>query len=261
MARLLLSPTARGRPNMAKRSVVRIDEDKCTGCGLCVPSCAEGALEIIDGKARLVKEIYCDGLGACLGECPEDAITVEERDAEAFDQEAVTEHLARQRVATAAAGGPPSACPGAMMRTLETVEPAEGSVATAECVAPRSHLGHWPVQIHLVPIQGEIWKDADVLICADCVPLAMPDFHERLLAGKTVAVGCPKLDDIDAHTDKLAGIFASNPIRSVTVAHMEVPCCTGIVVAVQRALEQAGRDDVEFRDVTVGINGAVLLET
>jgi ferredoxin len=268
LARMLLSTgegTERGT-SMATRSIVKIDEERCTGCGLCVPSCAEGALQIVDGKARLVKEIYCDGLGACLGECPEDAITIEEREAEAFDPQSVDEHLARQRQDEAKRQAQlPCGCPGATMRTLDagrTTAVARAPVAAAAtCVAPASRLGHWPVQIHLVPIQGAIWDNADVLIAADCVPFAMADFHERLLAGRTVAVGCPKLDDIAAHTDKLTGVFASNSIRSVTVAHMEVPCCTAIVAAVQRALEQAGRSDIEIHDVTVAVDGTVLSET
>jgi Pyruvate/2-oxoacid:ferredoxin oxidoreductase delta subunit len=245
---------------MPKRQIVKIDEEKCTGCGLCVPSCAEGALEIVDGKARIVKEIYCDGLGACLGECPEDAITIEEREADAFDEEATAEHLAQTQPAPQAAectGG----CPGAMLRTFAVgATDAAPTPPSASGASAQSQLGHWPVQITLLPPTGDIWKDADVLICADCVPFAMPDFHERLLAKKTVAVGCPKLDNLDAYTEKLAGVFANNTIRSVTVARMEVPCCTGILIATKKALERAGKREIEFHDLTIGIKGQILAE-
>ena len=252
---------------MPKRQIVKIDEEKCTGCGLCVPSCAEGALEIVDGKARIVKEIYCDGLGACLGECPEDAITIEEREADAFDEEATAEYLKRQQEApptTAPApqpAGHTGGCPGAMLRTL-SVRAADAAPAPplASGASAQSQLGHWPVQISLLPPTGEIWNDANVLICADCVPFAMPDFHERLLAGKTVAVGCPKLDNLDAYAEKLAGVFANNSVRSVTVARMEVPCCTGILIATREALERSGKREIEFHDVTVGIKGQILAE-
>jgi NAD-dependent dihydropyrimidine dehydrogenase PreA subunit len=265
---------------VAKRMIVNIDEDKCTGCGLCAPGCAEGALQIIDGKARLIKEIYCDGLGACLGECPEGAITIEEREAEVFDEAAVHEHLktftpappatsgcpgsaVRQFAASdAPAGAPSGGCPGARVREFSS-SAAEEESSAGVCVASaaRSRLGHWPVQISLLPPVGPLWENADVLIAADCVPFAMADFHERLLAGKTVAIGCPKLDDVSAYTEKLTGIFSENPIRSVTVAHMEVPCCGGIAMAARQALEQSGRTDVLFHDVLVGIRGDVLSET
>ena len=245
---------------MPKRQIVKIDEEKCTGCGLCVPSCAEGALEIVDGKARLVKEIYCDGLGACLGECPEDAITIEEREADAFDEEATAEYLARDKPTPQPAdhtGG----CPGAMLHKLTVGATDAGPTCPPNSGASaQSQLGHWPVQLSLLPPTGDIWNNADVLICADCVPFAMPDFHERLLAGKTVAVGCPKLDNVDAHAEKLAEVFANNTVRSVTVARMEVPCCTGILIATKKALERAGNRDIEFHDVTIGIRGQILAE-
>ena len=250
---------------MPTRQIVKIDEEKCTGCGLCVPSCAEGALEIVDGKARLVKEIYCDGLGACLGECPEDAITIELREAEAFDEEATTEYMKRQQQ-TVPASAPPAAecagsCPGSMLRTFDAG--ATNALPTPPLASEEStqtQLGHWPVQLTLLPPTGDIWSNADVLVCADCVPFAMPDFHERLLAGKTVAVGCPKLDDVGAYAEKLAGVFANNSIRSVTVARMEVPCCTGIVMATKQALERAGKHEIEFHELTIGIRGQILAE-
>jgi len=237
------------------RKIVKIDEDKCNGCGLCVPSCAEGAIQIIDGKARLAADNLCDGLGNCLGECPQDAISIEERPAEAFDEQAV-----RALKAPPAPEAPklPCGCPGTMARTLQLAEPATPAPQdAAEKPACASRLGHWPVQLALVPVTGEMWQDADVLIAADCVAFALPDFHERLLEGKSLAVACPKLDDVAPYVEKLARIFAGNDVRSVTVAHMEVPCCTGIVTIVREALRRAGRDDLEITDVTIGVNGSI----
>ena len=254
---------------MMTRKIVRIDEDKCNGCGQCVPSCAEGAIRIVDGKAKLEADKLCDGLGNCLGTCPMDAITIEERTAEAFDEEAVERHLAggatRKETAKPQAAKPQAAgggCPGTMARRLAAAAEAPTDAKPPETdakpqAARPSRLGHWPVQLALVPTGGAIWQDADVLIAADCVPTALPDFHERLLAGKTLAIACPKLDDLGSYIQKLAAIFAGNPIRSITVAHMEVPCCTGIVYAVEQALKQAGRQDIPMTDVTVGVDGTL----
>ena len=238
------------------RKIVKIDEDKCDGCGLCVPDCAEGAIGIIDGKARLVAENLCDGLGNCLGACPNDAITIEERPAEQFDEAAVRAHL-KQRPA----GAPdklPCGCPGTMMRKLEPGTTEAGPARPGEGVSRPSRLSHWPVQLALLPVGGDIWRDADVLIAADCVGFAMPDFQERLLAGKTLAIACPKLDDVEPYIDKLASIFANSTIRSLTVAHMEVPCCRGIVAVVTEALQRSGRTDIPLRDVTVAVSGSIV---
>jgi NAD-dependent dihydropyrimidine dehydrogenase PreA subunit len=251
------------------RKIVKIDESKCNGCGQCVPNCMEGAIRIIDGKARLVGENLCDGLGNCLGTCPMDAITIEERPAEEFDERAVHEHLHREDPKAAPAAAPSVAkvahaahqgCPGTMLRQLRTgARPAPAPRANTGSTAaePRpSQLSQWPVQLSLVPISGPIWQDADVLIAADCVAFAMADFHERLLAGKTLAIACPKLDDVGPYVAKLAAIFAGNDLRSITVAHMEVPCCMGLVYAVRQAIEQAGKP-IPFREVTVGIDGTI----
>jgi len=254
------------------RRIVRIDEDKCNGCGQCVPSCAEGAIQIIDGKARLVADNLCDGLGNCLGKCPQDAITIEDRPAAEFDEDAVEAHKAGQEQpggagsATAApcptlapAGlqhAPAGGCPGRMMRRLAPASASAAPAATAAAAAA-SQLGHWPIQLTLLPVQGPIWQDADVLIAADCVGFALPDFHERLLAGKTLVIACPKLDDVEPYVAKLTEIFTRNAIRSITVAHMEVPCCGGIVRAVKTALEASGRTDIRMTDITVGIDGTI----
>ena len=237
----------------ATRKIVRIDEDKCDGCGLCVPDCAEGAIQVIDGKAKLLAENLCDGLGACLGVCPRDAITIEERPADEFDEAAV-------QAAKTAAEKPadlPCGCPGSMARTLSP----KTAPSPQQSAARTSRLSHWPVQLTLVPTSGAMWNDADVLISADCVAVAMPDFHERLLAGRAVVVACPKLDDVGPYTEKLTHIFADNSIKSVTVAHMEVPCCTGIVMAAKAALDASGRTDIPFSDITVGVDGTVRSET
>jgi NAD-dependent dihydropyrimidine dehydrogenase PreA subunit len=252
---------------VAIRKIVRIDEEKCDGCGLCVPNCAEGALRIINGKARLVAENLCDGLGACLGECPKGAITVEERAADEFDEGAVKEHLHARKHGTGAmsplmtpalaparhvrhGGG----CPGSRARLMQVAEQAD---ETAPQEQRKSRLGQWPVQLALVPTEGPMWQDADVLIAADCVAFAYAEFHEKMLKGKRLAIACPKLDDVGPYVEKLARIFARNSIRSITVAHMEVPCCGGIVRAVQMALAQAGRTDLPVRDVTVGVDGSL----
>ena len=277
--------TAKGNTmKTGMRKIVRIDESKCNGCGQCVPSCAEGAIRIIDGKARLVADNLCDGLGNCLGECPMEAITIEERPAEQFDEAAVAHHLGRQhspapaRSAAASArwapvpaaaavstgcpskasagggssGAPRAGCPGSAFRKVRQA----GVAPAAEKPKASLRLGQWPVQLSLVPTQGEMWHNADVLIAADCVAFTMGDFHDALLAGKTLAIACPKLDDTDPHVAKLAAIFASNPIRSITVAHMEVPCCMGIIYIVQMALEKA-KVDIPVREITVGIDGAI----
>ncbi len=252
----------------ATRKIVKIDEDKCNGCGQCVPSCAEGAIRIENGKARLVADNLCDGLGNCLGHCPMDAITIEERSAEEFDEAAVASHLrdSLQPVGATCTGGLASAlggssggggggCPGSMARKLHP-QPAASSPGDSPRGLSASRLGQWPVQLALVPVSGEMWQDAGVLIAADCVALAMGDFHDVLLAGKTLAIACPKLDDVEPYVHKLAAIFAGNVIRSLTVAHMEVPCCSGIVRMVHEALRMAGRD-IPVRDITIGVDGAI----
>ncbi|MGC9453694.1 MAG: ATP-binding protein [Phycisphaerae bacterium] len=231
------------------RSIVHIDEDKCDGCGLCVPACAEGAIRIIDGKAKLVAENLCDGLGACLGNCPKGAITIEERPADEFDPDAVEARLKNKNLEAeteeSPGGDEPLACgcPGTAMRKLSGGdEPKARPSSSGGTSSGRSRLGHWPVQLALVPQRGEMWDGADVLLCADCVAYALPDFHDRLLAGRSLAVTCPKLDDAAAYVEKLTRIFSGNDIRSVTVARMEVPCCGGLTEMARRALAAAGSD-------------------
>ena len=247
---------------MAKttRKIVRIDADKCNGCGACVPACAEGAIQIIDGKARLLAENLCDGLGACLGECPRGAIEISERPAEEFDLSAVEERKQQAGPSSSGQGAAdtlPCGCPGTMARKLARPSAAEGPDASPPKESCVSRLGQWPVQLTLVPVAGDIWRDADVLISADCVAYAMGDFHHRLLAGKTLAVACPKLDDTRPYLEKLKTIFAGNDIRHVTVARMEVPCCAGLERLVREALAASGKS-IPLDVVVVALEGRVV---
>ena len=216
---------------MVLRNIVQIDEKKCNGCGLCIPSCAEGALQIIDGKARLVKDVYCDGLGACLGECPQDAITIIQREAEEFDEKAAEDHVMNIKK-TAACPASAMNCPSTLSTQFNTEEkPAADTSIKKEC-----RLSTWPVQLKLLPPQAPFLKNANLLIAADCVPFAYADFHESMLKNRVLAVGCPKLDDVSLYRNKLAAIFRTADIKSVTVVNMEVPCCFGLNRLVQEAI-------------------------
>jgi ferredoxin len=217
---------------MGKRQIIRIDQDKCDGCGLCVPSCAEGAIQIVDGKAQLLADRFCDGLGACLGECPQGALTIEEREAENFAGPAPG---APHPEAAAPAPEPPGegfVCPGSRMQQFPRgAVPAPGASA----------LGHWPVKLRLVSAQAPFLKGASLLVAADCAPFAAGDFHSRYLDGKAVVCGCPKFDDVPEHVAKLTAILKENDIREITVVNMEVPCCSGLVQIVRQALEASGK--------------------
>ena len=236
---------------MAVRNIVKIDEEKCNGCGQCVTACAEGAIKIINGKAKLVSETYCDGLGACLGHCPQDAITIEQREAPEFDEEATKAHLARE-----AKPDPGFACPGLAMQRFDATAKDEPADADDGPAAP-SQLRHWPVQLKLVARTAPYFADADLLLAADCVPFAMGDFHQRFLKGRSVAMGCPKLDDAEFYIEKLADILRANTIRSLTVVHMEVPCCSGLTRVAREAIARSGRA-MGFEDVTVSLRGDVI---
>ncbi len=248
------------------RKIVVIDEDKCDGCGLCIPACHEGALQLVDGKARLVSDIYCDGLGDCLGHCPQDAITVEERDAEEFDEEAVKarmEALKQKKAAHATAAAPapaheplPCGCPGTMSRTLERSTAPAPQKPTAPTGDGSSQLTNWPVQLKLIPPDAPYLRNANILFAADCAGFAIPDFHEKFLKGRVLMVGCPKLDDPEPYIAKLARIFATQGIKSVEVLHMEVPCCTGIIRIVREAIARSGASVPVFT-TRIGIHGEV----
>lgn len=248
------------------RKIVKIDPDKCNGCGDCVPSCAEGAITIVNGKAVLAADNLCDGLGACLGECPMDAITIEEREADEFDEVAVEKHLTAQGKPVPAAHAAPAApapaphahsgggCPGS--RAMSFDRPATPAAETPAAASRQSQLGQWPVQLTLVSPTAPYFQGADLLITADCVPFAYANYHEDFLKGKAVVVGCPKLDDNQFYQNKLTELFAKSDVKSITVLKMEVPCCGGIAVAAQQALAACGKQ-IPFRVVTIGIQGDI----
>jgi Fe-S-cluster-containing hydrogenase component 2 len=245
----------------ANRKIIRIDEEKCDGCGLCVPACAEGAIRIVDGKARLVSDRYCDGLGACLGDCPRGALEVIEREAEAFDEFAVIAHLKREKQVEEAAVEPLACgCPGTHLQTF--LRPVSCEEANRPVVSSQasSALGHWPVQIRLVPPTAPFLKGASLLVAADCVPVAYPALHRDFLPGRVVMIGCPKFDDPGPYVEKFARIFAAAEIRDVTVLVMEVPCCQGLPMIVRRGMEMAGKD-VPLRRVVISTEGTVCDET
>jgi len=234
---------------MVMRNIVKIDEEKCNGCGQCVSACAEGAIEIIDGKAKLVSEIYCDGLGACIGHCPQDAITVEQRQADEFDEEATKEHLAKK-------GGTQKqtdfVCPGMMPKELRKQGDNNDSVAGNVS----SQLSHWPVQLKLVSTQATYFAGADLISAADCVPFVMGDFHDRFLKNHSIVVGCPKLDDSRFYIEKLAEIVKMNGLNSLTVIHMEVPCCSCLTHIAKEAIAGSGVK-LSFEDFTIDLQGNI----
>ncbi len=278
---------------MVKRKIIEIDESKCNGCGACVPNCPEGAFKVIDGKVRLISDLFCDGLGACVGHCPEGALSVVEREAVPYDEakvmvnivkagkNTILEHLKHLKVhgenkflqialdylkernikinfekEFKPALKSPCGCPGSAVRDMRGEAGEEDSEGKAgEVLATgKSQLRQWPVQITLVPPNAPYFEGADLLIAADCVPFAYAKFHDDLLKGKVVLVGCPKLDDTEYYGEKLAEIFRENNIKSVTVARMEVPCCGGIVMAAKKALAESGKK-IPLTEVVIGIKG------
>jgi NAD-dependent dihydropyrimidine dehydrogenase PreA subunit len=240
---------------MATRKIVTINEEMCNGCGLCIPNCAEGALQIIDGKAKLVSEKFCDGLGACLGHCPQDAIAVIERKAEDFDEKAVEAYLHKGMEAKPQPQPNPqpafAGCPSSRPMQFRVPE----SVIELGSGAPSvSMLSQWPVQLKLVPVNAPYFQDADLLVAADCVPFAYANFHQDFLKGKAVVVGCPKLDDIRFYKEKLTEIFKTNSIKSLTVPYMEVPCCFGLVKATEDAIVASGKK-IPLKKIKISIRG------
>lgn len=234
-----------------ERKIIRIDEEKCDGCGKCASACHEGAIEIVNGKARLVKESYCDGLGACIGDCPRGALTIETREADGFDEKAVAEEMAKKEAAAKASPAAPACgCPSAAARTLNP------SVAAGGGTAIPSQLSAWPVQIALIPPAAPFLEDADLLIAADCTPFAFPDFHRRFMKGRITMVGCPKLDDTGPYFEKLTEIFRTRGIRSVEVAYMQVPCCSALTRLVLAAREASGAS-FPVRLTRIGLDGAI----
>jgi ferredoxin len=307
---------------MAKRKIIKIDDDRCNGCGQCIPNCPEGALQIIDGKARLVSDLFCDGLGACIGHCPQGAILIEEREAETYDEKKVMENIVKQGKNTIIAhiqhlkehndfahlkeamdhlvtkgikirpgdltetmASGPCGCPGSKVsqRIADNKQKSAGPARLHEeqhqaggpdtekrlpdCLnndfrqagLTPSRLGTWPVQLKLVPAFAPFLNGADILIAADCVPFAYADFHEDLLKGKVLLVGCPKLDDASYYKEKISQIIMNNDIKSITHAHMEVPCCFGFLNIIKEAIAQSGKN-IPFSDVTINIKGDRLPE-
>ena len=227
------------------RKIITIDEEKCNGCGLCAEACHEGAIGMVDGKARLLREDYCDGLGDCLPACPVQAISFEEREAPAYDEAAVL------RAKTAKEAALPCGCPGTQSRKLR---PAAGPCAAG--TASPSQLSQWPVQIKLAPLNAPYFDGANLLIAADCTAYAYGDFHNRFIRNRVTLIGCPKLDMVD-YSAKLAQIIAGNDIKSVTVVRMEVPCCGGIEHAVKTALQASGKF-IPWQVVTISTDGRIL---
>lgn len=269
---------------MVKRQIINIDHDKCTGCGLCVPDCPEGALQIIDGKAHLISDIFCDGLGACIGTCPEGAISTIEREAKGYDERqtmvniikggsnvikahlkhlkdhAQTEYFNIAVEVLKEKGIPvpdlseqlPCGCPGTAMRVIE---PEEEDGGTGE--ERGSSLRQWPVQIHLLHPKAPFFENSHLLLLSDCVAVANPNLHQQLIHGKTVAMGCPKLDDSGAYIEKLTEILKQNRIKSLTVAIMEVPCCGGMVKIAQEAIKRSGKQVPLIKEM-VSLKGKIL---
>ena len=251
-----------------KRKIIKIDEAKCTGCGLCITNCAEGSLEIRNGKAVLVREALCDGLGACLGHCPEGALTIEERDAEGFDEALVEKRLEdigrkpHQPPAPAHGGGCPSAqvmdrwpaggCPSAQVSQ-------RAATTGAPAFEMASELTQWPVQLGLLPPTAPFFKGADLLLTADCVPFACGTFHRDFLKGHAVAVACPKLDNANAHFQKLIQLFREGGLKSVSVLRMEVPCCGALSNIAAEALKESGAK-IPLREIVFGRDGSVVGE-
>ncbi|MFA5092740.1 MAG: 4Fe-4S binding protein [Candidatus Omnitrophota bacterium] len=271
---------------MSKRKIITIDENKCNGCSLCIPNCPEGAIQIIDQKARLISDLFCDGLGACLGHCPQGAISIEEREAVAYDEKKVMVNIVKQganvikahlrhlkehnevvylkqaldflkdnnisisldEISDCKSRG--QGCPGSRVVDLRK----EDAVKSKNNVNISSELSQWPVQLRLVPTHAPYFNNTDLLIAADCVPFAYANFHQDLLKDKMLVVGCPKLDDLVLYQQKLEEIFANNEIKSVTYAHMEVPCCFGLVGIIKAAINNSGKI-ILFQEATISIKG------
>ncbi len=270
-----------------KRKIIEVDEKKCNGCGACMPDCPEGALQIIDGKVRLVSELYCDGLGACVGSCPQDAIKVVEKEAKPYDEVKVIERIAKQGSNVIKAHlehlkehgeknylsqavdylkkkgiqnpleekveekSLPCGCPGTQVRDLRGKKS-----SYTNNIEQESELRQWPVQLKLVPVNAPYFHNAELLIAADCVPFAYASFHNKFLKDKAVVIGCPKLDDIGFYKEKLEEIIRSNKLKGVSIIHMEVPCCYGLYNAVDEALKDSGKK-LPFKQYIVSVDGTV----
>jgi ferredoxin len=238
---------------MTVRKIIKIDETKCTGCGLCIPNCAEGALKIVDGKARLVSDKFCDGLGACLGHCPQEAITIEEREAEDFNQDAVRSYLNEEKNAASNDYLKKNTltCPGS--RVIDRRDSASNRESIKD-VRLKSELRQWPIQLKLVPVNAPYLKDSDILIAADCVPFTYANFHSDFLREKTLVMGCPKFDDAKHYIEKLTEILKINNIKSIKLVNMEVPCCFGLQHITEEAIKNSGKI-LPLRQTVISVHG------
>lgn len=251
-----------------RRKIIEIDENKCNGCGQCVSACAEGALELVNGKAKLVKDIFCDGLGACIGECPEGALKIIEREAGQFNEKAVQKRLESLNKKNPGPKTPKPAKPGGTGETLPCgcpssqvmdLKPAKGPHVYTPAQGADSELSHWPIKLKLLPPEAPFLKGADLVLLADCAGAALPDLHPRLLRGRAVAMACPKFDDLEGHINRLAAILEASRPRSLTVVIMEVPCCRGLLFAAEKAIELSGVK-IPITRMIIGRDGKVLEE-
>ena len=237
------------------RNIIEIDEDLCNGCGNCVTGCAEGALQIIDDKAKVVSETFCDGLGACIGECPTGALQIVEREAPPFNEEAVKKHLTKKEKETM-----PCGCPSTHIQIFDKPSACEAANKPAQIEAGKeeeSSLTHWPIQIKLIPASAPFLKGADLLVLADCTAVAFPTLHRDLMKEKVVMMGCPKFDDVHEYVEKFADIFKTAGIKSVTTVIMEVPCCSGMPVIVKKAMEAANKK-IPLQEIVLSLRGKIL---
>jgi len=243
------------------RKIIEIDEEYCDGCGRCVPSCAEGALKIVDGKARVIADALCDGIGACIGECPRNALNIVEREAEAFDEAVVEQHLQNSAQPATPLDTPLACgCPSGQIMALKKNREAAASAGTQESMDRQpvaSELAHWPVQIRLIPPHAPFLKNADLLVVADCTAIALPTLHQDLVKERAVLLGCPKLDDAAAYVKWFAAVFTHNNIRSITTVIMEVPCCSGMPQMIEKA-QQAGASRIPHRVMVISRSGGIL---
>jgi ferredoxin len=251
-----------------KRKIITIDEALCDGCGNCVGTCSEGALQLVNGKAMLVKEDFCDGFGDCIGECPTGALKIEEKESRPFDIEATKEYLSatkgeeavRQMEEAQKKHEPhehkklPCGCPGSLAQIIDRVTPAATACSAGE-TPPQ--LRNWPVQMHLLPLKAPYYQGADLLIAADCCAYAYAGFHNKFIKGRTVAIGCPKLDNAKTYKEKLTAIIKENDIRTVSVVFMEVPCCSGLVRLVEEAVGESEKQ-IPVNKTKIGINGQII---
>ena len=233
-----------------KRKIIEITEEKCNGCGACVTGCAEGALQIVAGKAKLVSEVFCDGLGACIGECPTGALKIIERDVPEFDEVAVKQNLQKQKAKVLPASG----CPGLQIRFGEKKSAPAVSMAVGGQVIP-SELNQWPTQLHLIPAEAPFLKNRELVILSTCSPSASPDVNWRFIRGRAIAIACPKLDRTEGYVEKLTGILRANGIPKVIVVRMEVSCCGGLTMMVKEAVQKSGRTDLIVEEAVIGLDG------